>query len=69
MKDYLKGIAVQASAIFLAALGAALFAFLQNIAGDLNLCPEPAFNEVETGAVGALFKGVHSALMLRRGIL
>ena len=69
MKDYFKGVASQATAILLAAAGAAAFAFFQSMAASYGVCPAPAVDPVEVGGMGALFKGIHTALTLNHGIL
>lgn len=69
MKDYLKGVATQATAILLAAAGAAAFAFFQSMAASYGVCPAPAVDPVEVGGLGALFKSIHTALTMNYGIL
>lgn len=67
--SYLKGVAVQATAIFLAALGAGVIAFAQSFATQSGLCPAPSMTPEEAGILGGLFKSIHSALMMRHGIV
>lgn len=69
MKQYLKGVATQATAILLAALGAAAFAFFQSMAASTGVCPAPVSNPAEIGAMGAMFKGIHTAFIMRHGIV
>jgi hypothetical protein len=69
MKDYFRGVATQATAIILAALGAAAFAFFQSAATSTGICPLPSVSPEEAGATGALFKAIHSAFVMNRGIL
>lgn len=66
MKEYAKGVAAQATAIVLAAAGAALIAFFQSAASQTGICPLPQVTPGEAGALGALFKGIHSALIMGR---
>lgn len=69
MKDYFKGVATQATAIMLAAFGAAAIAFFQSAATSAGICPMPTVSPQEAGVTGALFKAIHSAFVLNRGIL
>lgn len=69
MKAYFKGVAVQATAIILAALGAAAFTFLQSVAAQSGVCPTPTTSPETAGAIGALFKGIHTALTVKSGTL
>lgn len=69
MKDYIKGVATQATAIILAALGAAAFAFFQSAASSAGICPAQTASVEEVGLLGALFKGIHSAILLGRGTM
>lgn len=68
-KQYIKGVAVQATAILLAAIGAGLFAFFQSIAATTGVCPAPVSNPAEIGALGAGLKAIHSAITMRRIIM
>lgn len=65
MKIYLKGVAVQATAILLAGLGAAAIAFFQSVAAQTGACPSPAMGPGSVGALGAAIKGVHSAFIMK----
>ena len=69
MKQYMQGVATQATAILLAALGAAAFAFFQSLAATTGVCPSPASDPAQIGALGAAFKGIHSALTMKVGIM
>ena len=69
MKRYIEGVATQATAILLAALGAATFAFFQSMATSTGGCPLPLSNPAEVGAMGALIKGIHSAFIMKSGIM
>lgn len=69
MKEYAKGVATQATAILLAALGAAAIAFFQSAANSTGLCPLPAPTVQDAGLLGALIKGVHSAMLMGHGTL
>lgn len=62
MKTYFKAVAAQTTGILLAAAGAAVFTFAQSVASQTGVCPTPNVSPVEVGTIGALFKGVHSAL-------
>ena len=69
MEVYLKGVAVQGTAILLAALGAALFAFLSSVASTTGMCESPMANPAEVGVIGGLLKAAHTSLMTSRGIV
>lgn len=69
MKDYLKGVASQATAILLAAFGAAAIAFLQSAASGAGVCSIENVSPQEAGGLGALLKSVHSALLVGRGTI
>ena len=64
MRDYLKQIMVQATAIILAAGAAALFTFFQSLASQTGICVPPGEPVQQSGALGALFKGIHSAFTM-----
>jgi hypothetical protein len=66
MKEYAKAVATQSTAIIIAALGAAAIAFFQSAATQTGICPLTPIAPEEAGALGALFKGIHSALVLNR---
>lgn len=65
MNDYLKQVGAQATAIMLAAAGAALLAFFQTAATASGVCEPSQVAPQEAGLLGALFKGVHSALSMK----
>lgn len=73
MKDsessFLRGVATQATAILLAALGAGAIAFIQSIAIQTGACVPPAVTPEEAGALGGLFKAVHTALTMGHGTM
>lgn len=69
MNDYLKGVATQATAILLAALGAAAIAFFSSVAGEAGLQCTPHPKPEEAGLLGALFKSMHSALLQMRATM
>ena len=69
MKQYFKGVATQATAIILAALGAAAFAFFQSMAVSTGVCTPPVTDIAEVGAMGAGFKAIHTALTMKSGIM
>lgn len=68
MKPYLKGVAVQATAIILAALGAALITFIQSIVSKTGLCPEIPTSPTEAGLLGGILKTVHTAFISSKNI-
>jgi hypothetical protein len=67
MKEYIKGVAVQFSAIFLAALGAGFIAFISSLMSSMGATCSPEVDPTQAGALGALFKGVHSAILAGHG--
>lgn len=67
--SYLKGVATQATAILLAALGAGAIAFFQSLASQAGACPTPTMAPEEAGALGALFKAAHTALTMGHGTM
>lgn len=69
MKEYFKGVASQATAILLAALAAGAFAFFQSMAASYGVCQPPMSDPVEVGGLGALFKGIHTVLTTKHGIM
>lgn len=69
MKKFLSNVAAQATAIFLAATGAALIAFFQSAAVQTGVCEVATMSPQEAGGLGALFKSVHSALAMRHGMM
>jgi len=69
MNNYLKSVATQATAILLAALGAAAFAFFQSMAASSGVCPPPLSSPEDVGVLGATFKAIHTALIWRHGIV
>ncbi len=69
MNEYFKSVAAQATAILLAAFGAALISFFSSIAGQTGLECTPVTNPEEAGALGAIFKSIHSALVMARGTI
>ena len=69
MKDFWKSVGVQATSILLAALGAAAFSFFQSVAVSTGVCPSQVSNPTEVGLMGGIFKGIHSVLTMRHGIM
>lgn len=69
MKDFSKGVATQATAILLAALGAAAISFISSVAGDAGLQCEPVSNPSNAGFLGAMLKGAHTALTFNRATM
>jgi len=69
MKSYLRGVAVQATAIILAALAAAAFSFFQSLAASSGVCPVPVSTTVEVGVLGAVIKSIHTAMSIRHGMM
>lgn len=66
MKEYLKSVGTQATAILIAAAGAAAFTFFQSVASSTGVCPEPAVSVTETGILGGVFKAAHSAFLFAK---
>ena len=62
MKSYFQAVAVQTTSIILAALGAALIAFLQALLAQHSGGTIPQTPVQEAGALGAIIKGSHLAL-------
>ena len=62
MKEYFRAVAVQATSIILAALGAALIAFLQSLLAQHSGGAIPPIQAEEAGVIGAVLKGSHLAL-------
>ena len=58
-ETFLRQIAVNLSAIIIAALGAALITFLQSIASQTGVCPIPSGSPVEAASLAALLKTAH----------
>lgn len=69
MKEYFKGVAQQATAILLAALGAALIAFLQSVLGDLQGSGIEKMTPTDTGLLGGVLKFAHSIFQKFPGIM
>lgn len=69
MKEYFRGVASQATAILLAAAGAALFTFFQSIVADSGICPAPVISPEATGTVAAAAKAIHSAVTTNWGTM
>lgn len=59
MKQYLKGVAIQATSIILSAILAALIAYIQSILIQHGANVGPEINTPEAGLIGALIKGGH----------
>lgn len=69
MKKYMQSVGTQVTAILLAAAGAAMLTFFQNLAASTGgICPIPS-DPAEAGALGALLKGMHSAILAGRGTM
>ena len=66
MKEYAKSVATQATAILIAAAGAAAIAFLSSVAGEAGLQCTPSTAVQDAGILGGLFKGIHSAFQMSR---
>lgn len=66
MKQYLKSVSSQATAIIIAAAGAALITFLQSIVASTGACDPIPVKPEEAGALGAMFKGTHSAFTVAK---
>ena len=66
---YLKGVAVQVTAILLASLGAVLISSAQSLTAGTLPCDGSVANPAEAGLLGGLLKGVHSALVVGRGTM
>lgn len=62
MKSYYQAVAVQATSILLAALGAALITFLQALLAQHSGGTIPPAPVEEAGVLGAVIKGSHLAL-------
>lgn len=69
MKEYFKGVAMQATAILITAVAAAGIAFFQTllVQGSGIVCPEVA--PEQAGVLGAVLKSAHTAFMMKRGIM
>lgn len=69
MKDYMRAVGTQVTAIILAALGAAALTFFQTLAASTGaMCPLPS-DPAEAASLGALLKGIHTALLAGRGTM
>lgn len=62
MNTYWQNVAAQATAILLAALGAAFITFLQTIIAQMGSIDATNVSPETAGALGAAFKATHSAL-------
>jgi hypothetical protein len=62
MKDFLKNLGVQASAILLAALGAGFIAFVQTIGIEAGACDPQILAPEEVGALGGSLKLLHTII-------
>ena len=69
MKDYLKSVATQLTAIILAGLAAGAVAFFQSVASQAGVCNAPTMSPEEVGALGAIFKTMHSAVVWKSATL
>jgi len=69
MKEYAKSVATQATAILIAAAGAAAIAFFSSIAGDTGLQCSPETSVEDAGILGAIFKSIHTAFLMTRGTM
>lgn len=66
MKAYLQSVATQLTAILLAALAAGAIAFFQSVGAQTGICAPPSMSPEEVGALGAIFKTIHSAIAMSR---
>lgn len=60
---------IQMTSIILAAIAAALIAFIQSIIGNINFSDTVVLDPIETGTIGGAIKGGHSSFLAIRGIM
>lgn len=65
----LKSLMAQFGSVIIAALGAALIAFIQSVVSSSGVCTIPPGDPSTAGALGAILKSGHSAFKFGRDIM
>lgn len=63
-QSFIKGVAVQLTAVLLASLGAVLISTAQSLTSGMVPCEPTVADPTQAGILGGLLKGIHSAITM-----